>query len=111
MGPVLEKAAALFEQGAQVVAAVGLTPRPQDHVMRAFDSIDTVDLHEPQPVDQRQKVRAPGVSRRWFDQGMAVKKEPPRSPVVQRRQTHAPQVRSSTASQLSAAILRRMASS
>ncbi len=60
MGPMLEQGAVAFKQRRQMLRPVALPPRPEDHVMRAFDRVDAVDLHEAEAADEVQEVIAPG---------------------------------------------------
>ena len=52
MGPVFEHCAVTRQQIIQLAWLVSLTPRKQDHMMRALDRGDAVKLHETQPGDQ-----------------------------------------------------------
>ena len=56
MRPVFPQAAILFQQSLERGRAIALPPCEQDHVMRPFHRIDAVDLHEPDPVNQGQKI-------------------------------------------------------
>ncbi len=51
--------------------------------MGARDGVDAVQLHEPQPLDQRQKIITFGHANRLFGQGVAIQKQVPRRFVVQ----------------------------
>ena len=52
---MLEQAALVLEQAAQQLRPVALVAREQDHVMRARDGLDAVDLDEAQALDQREQ--------------------------------------------------------
>ena len=85
--------------GRKVRGPVALPPGPEDHVMGAFDGVDAVDLHEAEPVDQRQKVVALCRAGWGLDQRVPLEEEPPRRRVRQVWRVHRPQVRSKSASQ------------
>ena len=55
--------------------AVALTAYVQDHVMGARDRVDTIELHEPQIVDQRCQVIAFAKPGRAGRQQMVVQKQ------------------------------------
>lgn len=104
MGPVLEQSPVAFEKPREVLRAIGLPPRPEDHVVGAFDGVDAVHLDEAEPADQREKFRPPGRAGGRLDQRVAVEEKPPRRFVAQERKRHAPpfyrpQVRDRSASQ------------
>src|SRR3546814_3981198 len=52
--PVLEQQAVALVQPRELLLPVGLVAREENHVMRALDRLDRIDLHEAEMLDQRQ---------------------------------------------------------
>src|SRR3546814_15422029 len=53
--PVLEQQAVALVQPRELLLPVGLVAREENHVMRALDRLDRIDLHEAEMLDQRQQ--------------------------------------------------------
>lgn len=54
---------------------VGLAARPQDHLMRAGNRVDAIDLHETDAVDQRGQIGALAGAGRRFGQRVSIEKQ------------------------------------
>ena len=75
MGPMLPQGAVLFDQAVQILGLIALPPRPEDHVMGAFDGVDAVDLNKTQTAYQIGQRLARGGARRRLCQGVAVQEQ------------------------------------
>ena len=77
MRPMFKKGAVGFQQGFEVFGFVGLAAGEQDHVMRALDSVDAVNLHKTEAVDQRGQIGTLGWASGGIGQGVPVQKNAP----------------------------------
>lgn len=63
MGPMFKERAALLMQYFQMLVAISIGPRMQDHMVGALDRVDAVELHVAQLVNEAlQTVRIEGPS-------------------------------------------------
>ena len=77
MRPMFKQGAVAFQQGLEVFGLVGLAAGKQDHVMRALDRINAIDLHESDTADQGCKIGTFGGAGRGIAQRVAIQKDTP----------------------------------
>jgi hypothetical protein len=86
MRPMFKQRAVGFQQGFQGGGFVALATAEQDHVVRARHSVDAVDLHETDAVNESGEGRAAGWPRGRLGQSVAVQEQAAGGGVCQKRQ-------------------------
>ena len=89
MSPVLKKRAVALIQPLKMRCAISRSARKQDHVMRAGDRVDAVELNKAEFFDQGGKISAFARACRRLAQSVTMQKNLPRRAIVQRQHRHA----------------------
>ena len=85
---MLEQIFVAFVKLFEMLRAITWFAGKQNQVMRTRNSIDAVELHKAQPLNQLEQIRAMGCALGGLQQSVPIQKYPPRGSILQARQAH-----------------------